>query len=99
MTENDDLRTPAPAWLTNEHIDQDKVSRLLAEYFEEHDPELFAEMMRGELRWTLGRPVPACFDDEGIVKVTVFRAATGEETTVEALSHWSAIVRADAEPS
>jgi hypothetical protein len=92
---NDDLRQPAPAWLTEQHIDWDKISRLLAEYFEVNDPELFAELMRGELGWRLEQP----FDDEGMATVTVFREATGEDTTAGAQCHWSAVVRGGAESS
>jgi hypothetical protein len=84
----DDLREPAPGWLTPDRIDGDAIQTRLATMLEVERPELFAELLAGALSWTL-EP----FDGEGWTTVRVIRKATGEDTEAGMQTHWSAVVR------
>jgi hypothetical protein len=88
VTDHDqDLRQPAPAWLTADHIDGDAIQFRLAATLEEEDPTAYLDLLVGELRWTLGS-----FDSDGWAHVSVVNVDTGEEVA-GAEAHWSAILR------
>ena len=89
MTENDDLREPAPAWLTIDHIELELLANTLGIEIEKNAPELTDELFADQLKWILDLDD---LDDEGWMTIPVIRKSTGEEVFA-AQCHWTALTR------
>lgn len=87
MTDDNDLRIPAPADVAD-RIDRDLVAFRLGALIESERPDLVGDLFAGRITWQLEE-----FDAEGCTSIRVVWTATGEDTGCGAQTHWSSIVR------